>query len=74
MKIIFEYDTDSESYNRSEVLMHTHAIDMYCALLEIQKQVREWYKYDQRTQIPDEEVRNTINGIIADHVNMDEFN
>lgn len=73
MKITIEFDTDSENYSRSEFLTYTHAIDLVVALNKIQEQCRTWYKYDERTEIPDEEIRDTINGIINDYVNMEEL-
>lgn len=73
MKIKIEFDTDSENFSRTEFFTYMHAIDLAVALGRIQEQCRTWYKYDERTEIPDEEIRDTINNIIYDCVDMEKL-
>jgi len=67
MKIIFEFDTDSENFDRCN-LKRFQNIDKICSTLnEILNKVRGWDKYDDREQLSKEEVCETIWGIIKDN-------
>ena len=35
--------------------------------------VRSWYKYDDRNEIPVEEIQEELYGIINEHVNMEKL-
>ena len=48
MKVIFEFDTESENFNSIELERHKQADDMAKALGEILKKARGWDKYDER--------------------------
>ena len=45
MKVIFEFDTESEDFNSIELERHKQADDMAKALGEILKKARSWDKY-----------------------------
>lgn len=51
MKVIFEFDTESEDFNSIELERHKQADDMAKALGEILKKARSWDKYDERSAI-----------------------
>lgn len=73
MKITFEFNTDNENFDYHELEIHKQAADMASCLFEIQNKLRGWYKYDERGEIPTEEVFEKINEIIVDHVNMEKM-
>lgn len=72
MKIIYEFDTDSEGWRENGESMtrdqYEAAFNMLMALDKILDQLRTWYKYDPREAIPTEELRDTLTGIINDQV------
>lgn len=72
MKITYEFDTDSEGWKEYGENMKRDQFEasfgMLMALDKILSKTREWYKYDQRSEIPVEELRNTIDGIIEEYV------
>ena len=46
MIVQFTFDTASENYDSHELEVHKQALDMACALSEIQDKMRSWLKYD----------------------------
>lgn len=72
MKIIYEFDTDSEGWRDGGESMtrdqYESAFNMLMALDKILDKIREWYKYDTREAIPTEEIRETLTNIIDDQV------
>ena len=68
MKVIFEFDTDSENFDKFQLQSHYQAEKMTLCLLEIFKQIREWDKYDSRSEIPAGEVRDTLTNIIYEYI------
>jgi hypothetical protein len=53
-----------QTEDEAEARLLLNARRMFCALIEIQNQVRSWDKYEEREVIPVEEIRNTINDLI----------
>ena len=51
MKVTFEFDTDSENFDRDEYNRVLLANDMAVCIEEIRNQLRSWYKYDSRGDI-----------------------
>lgn len=70
MKIIYEFDTDSESWKDDHYKQERFeaSFDMLMALSDIKDQIREWNKYDQREAIPTSEIFDTIFDIINNYV------
>lgn len=73
MKVIFEFDTESENFNSIELERHKQADDMAKALGEILKKARSWDKYDGRSAIPTDEIRKEVNEIISQYVDIDKI-
>lgn len=73
MKVTFEFNTDNENCDLHQLELFYESTDMYLCLSEIKKQLREWYKYDPRGQIPYDEVYETLNSIIANTVNEEKL-
>lgn len=71
MKVIFEFDTDSENFDNTELEAHYQSRSMAMCLNEIQNKLRGWYKYDERGLIPVDEICDSINDIILENVNME---
>ena len=73
MKITYQFDTDSEGFDRGELLAIENACKLVVIISEIRDQLREWYKYDTRSTISTEEISDTINRIIDKHFNIEEL-
>ena len=73
MKVIFEFDTESENFNSIELERHKQADDMAKALGEILKKERSWDKYDGRSAIPTDEIRKEVTEIISQYVDIDKI-
>lgn len=74
MKVIFEFDTDSENFNNCELEQVKQADKMARTLSEITDQLRSWYKYDTRGSIPIDEIHEKIWEIIKENnINIDEI-
>lgn len=73
MKITFEFDTDKEGCDLAELYRVEQADDMaYCISL-IKDRVRSWYKYDDRSAIPVEEIQDAIYDILNEHLNLEKL-
>lgn len=73
MKITYEFNTDIEGCDLTELHAIEQATDMAYCISEIQNKVRGWYKYDDRDAIPVEEIQDEIYSIINDHVDMEKL-
>ena len=73
MKITYEFNTDIEGYDLTELHCIQHAEDLAHCIYEIQNKIRSWYKYDDRNSIPVEEIQEEIYSIINDHVDMEKL-
>ena len=73
MKIKFEFDTESELFDQHELNRYLNANKMAYCLSEITNKLRSWYKYDNRGEIPIQEVYDEIWDIIQEEVSMEEL-
>lgn len=73
MKVIYEFDFQEGSDDSLNQEIFHQSTDMLVCIGEIKDKVRSWYKYDDRPAIPTEEVFETINDIICDHVRLDKM-
>lgn len=71
MKITYEFDTDKDNFYESgdsQTLYRMQiADDMALCLENLREKVRGWIKYDNREQIPKDEIEDTFWEIIKDH-------
>ena len=56
MKIIYEFDTTADNYDRYERTRIDKSLDMALALYDIDSKIRGWRKYDERDAIPVDEI------------------
>lgn len=68
MIVTFQFDTDSENFDNTELEAHYQANNMACCLSEIENKLRSWYKYDERPAIPTEDIM-VIGNIIEKTLN-----
>ena len=73
MKVTLEFNTSEDGFDICEYQTVLHANDLAFCLCKIKDQLREWYKYDTRGQIPFDEVYDTLNDIILEHVDMEKL-
>lgn len=73
MKVTFEFDTESENFDNCELERHYQADKMAYCLSGIIHQLRVWYKYDERENIPVDEIHQKIWDIIQENVNMEKL-
>lgn len=75
MKITFEFDTDKEDFNDWQTLeIYKKAEDLASAVNSILEQVKSWYKWDNRSAIPQEEIQDKIYQIINDEgINLEKM-
>lgn len=72
MKITYAFDTDSEDFNYQELNRIQSADRLTSCIWDIEQQLRQWYKYDNRESIPVNEICDTIYDIIKDNeINTD---
>lgn len=71
MIVTFQFDTDNENFDNTELEAHYQAKKMAYCLSEIENKLRNWYKYDKRLAIPTDEIREEILDIIQEHVSME---
>lgn len=73
MIVKYEFDSSSENFDFQEFEMFKQAQDMASCLFEIEEQLRSWRKWDERREIPVEEVCDTIFEIISNNVDMEKM-
>jgi len=56
VKIIYEFDTTADNYDRYERTRIDKSLDMALALYDIDSKIRGWRKYDERDAIPVDEI------------------
>ena len=66
MKIIFQFDTESENFDSTELETYLQAKNMASCISSILGKLRSWYKYDERPSIPTDEIQESIVEIIND--------
>ena len=67
MKVTFEFRTDDENFNQDELNRFYDADNMAMCLEALREKVRSWIKWDQREEIPKEEIEKVFWEIIQDH-------
>ena len=67
-KTIFEFDNVPE--NNIDLKMIIHRNELYYDLSKLDDYCRELYKYEQRSEIPVEEIINKLDDIILTDFNM----
>ena len=71
MKVIYEFDTDSDNFDNSKLKIFQQSREMAYTIKEIYNQVRQWKKYDERDAIPADEIFDAIVGIINENTDID---
>lgn len=61
MKVTYELDTELD------IRCHAVAVDACDALRDIEQQIRDWFKYDSRPAIPQEEIKDAFYTILQDN-------
>lgn len=67
MKVTYEFDTCSESFDQQELNRVQNADNLASCVWDIQQQLRSWYKHDERGSIPVDEICDKIDDIIKDN-------
>lgn len=70
MKVVFEFDTDSELFDPVELETFYQANHLRMCISEILDKCRAWEKYDERDAIPVDEIRDTIVDIVNDNCDI----
>ena len=73
MKVIFEFDTDNENFNKAELQTHYQAESMAKCIFDIQNKLKSWEKYHDSETIAVEKVYDEIFDIIQANVNMEKM-
>ena len=74
MKIVFEFDTDSENFDYIELERYKQVDKLAMCLGQIADKVRYWYNKEIRNEIPTEEIGDTIFEIIKDNnINLEKI-
>ena len=73
MKITYEFDTDKEGFDYTELYRVEQADDMAYSISLITDKIRSWYKYDDRNEIPVEEIHDAIYDILNEHLNLEKL-
>ena len=73
MKITFEFDTDSESFQRDEYERILKADDMCAVLWDLEQKIRGWYNHPERHEpLTDENLSKFFYGLLDDKgINLD---
>lgn len=71
MKVIFEFDTESEHFDSCELERHYQANHMAYCLSRISDKLRSWSKWEERETLPIEEVCDSIFDIITEEVDLE---
>ena len=70
MKITFEFDDTIENFDIAQLERVKSADDTAYCISQIRDQLKQWYSYDSRGEIPIMEVYDTIMNIILEHVDL----
>lgn len=71
MKVTFEFNTESEGFDNTELETHIQAHKMVICISRITSQIRAWYKLDERDAIPTEEISEKIFKIINEEIDLE---
>ena len=73
MKVTFEFDDSVEDFDGFQYRRFQSAEDTAYCLCKIRDQLKQWYSYDNRGEIPIIEVYDTIMNIILEHVDLEKL-
>lgn len=73
MKVTFEFDTDAETFDRTQLECYYQAENMASCINEITNKLRSWEKYDERNEIPKDEIHTEIWEIINENINLEKL-
>ena len=73
MKATFEFDDTIEDFDICQFNRFKAADDTAYCLSQIRDQLRQWYSYDNRGEIPISEVYDTIMNIITECVDLEKL-
>lgn len=73
MKVTFEFDTDAETFDRTQLECYYQAESMARCINEITNKLRLWEKYDERKKLPKAEIYDSIWEIINEYVNLEKM-
>jgi len=74
VKIIYEFDTTADNYDRYERTRIDKSLDMALALYDIDSKIRGWRKYDERDAIPVDEITQMFINILEERmINIDDI-
>ena len=67
MKVTFEFRTDDENFDQNELNRYYDANNMAICLEALREKVRSWIKWDDREEIPKDEIEKVFWEIIQDN-------
>ena len=73
MKITFEFDDTIENFDICQFRRFQSADDTAYCISQIRDQLKQWYSYDNRGEIPIMEIYDTIMDIIVEHVDLEKL-
>lgn len=73
MKITFEFDDTIENFDITQLERVKSADDTAYCISQIRDQLKQWYSYDNRGEIPISEVYDTIMNIITERVDLEKL-
>lgn len=73
MKVTFEFDDTVENFDVFQYRQYQAAEVMAQCLSQIRDQLKEWYSYDNRGEIPISEIYDIIMNIIIEHVDLEKL-
>lgn len=74
MKVIFEFNIDKNKDDVLDLELVNNRLKMWKVISELAQQTREWQKYDQRTEIPAQEIRDfLLNALASEGLRLEDF-
>lgn len=74
MKVIFEFNIDKNKDDVLDLELANNRLKMWKVISELAQQTREWQKYDQRTEIPAQEIRDfLLNALASEGLRLEDF-
>lgn len=74
MKVIFEFNIDKNKDDVLDLELANNRLKMWKVISDLAQQTREWQKYDQRTEIPAQEIRDfLLNALASEGLRLEDF-
>lgn len=74
MKVIFEFNIDKNKDDVLDLELANNRLKMWKVIADLAQQTREWQKYDQRTEIPAQEIRDfLLNALASEGLRLEDF-